>query len=53
MLQTVKYYADYVQAIVSYTQKCVSLVVSTINNWPVWEPPIKTQENQQDSIQPN
>lgn len=51
MLENVKYYANYIKQIVAYASKCIDLVVSTINNWPRWVPPIKKAENVDKGVQ--
>lgn len=51
MLEQVKYYANYVKAVISYSTECINLVVGAINNWPKWIPPVKEIQNK--SVLPN
>jgi hypothetical protein len=43
MLEKVKYYVEYGQAVINYTQKVFAVVNTAVRGWPVWIPPGKAQ----------
>ena len=44
MLEKVKYFVSYGQAIVNYTQKVVTIISTAISNWPQWIPPVQGEK---------
>ncbi len=45
MLEKIKYFVEYGQAVVNYTQKIVGVINTAVRGWPVWIPPVPGAQN--------
>ncbi|KKM08714.1 hypothetical protein LCGC14_1723380 [marine sediment metagenome] len=39
MLEKIRFYVEYAQAIIDYGQKVFKLISLVVKDWPVWNPP--------------
>ena len=41
MLEKIRFYVEYAQALIDYGQKVFKLISVIVKDWPVWNPPVK------------
>ena len=41
MLEKIRFYVEYVQAVIDYGQKVFTLISVIVKDWPVWNPPVQ------------
>jgi|GEM_PF-4779843 len=41
MLEKIRFFVEYAQAVIDYGQKVFKLISIIVKDWPVWNPPIQ------------
>ncbi len=41
MLNKIRFFVEYAQAVIDYGQKVFKLISIIVKDWPVWDPPVQ------------